>query len=108
MLARQSQYVAAAAPVRFVHASGRLLSHDDVALLACYLIDDQQLHRLIAEAGGFMPLSYRFDDEVAGRVDVAAAGLGVGDEKPARQDIGVAGIGMLVLGQCGIPCNLIG
>ena len=89
-------------------ASSSLVPHDDIAHVACYLTDYEQLHRPIGEADSSVPLSDRFDDEVASPMDVTAADLGVGDAKRARQDISVAGKGMFVLVQCGIRRDLVG
>ena len=53
--------------------SSSLVPHDDIAHVACYLIDYEQLHRSIGEADSSVTLSDPFDDEVAGPIDVTAA-----------------------------------
>ena len=85
-------------------STGRLLiTHDNIALQTCLLIDDEQLQRPIIEIDSLMPLANRLDDEVSGVIDVAVASLRVGDAKRAGQDIRVAGKGN-VLAQCGARC----
>jgi hypothetical protein len=48
-------------------STGRLLlTPDNIALLICLLIEDEQLQRPIIEVNSSTPLSNRFDDKVSG------------------------------------------
>src|SRR5690242_6311868 len=89
-------------------STGKLLiPQDNIALLTCLLIGDEQLQRPIIEVDSWMPLSNRLDDKVARLIDVAVASLRVADAKRAGQDIRVTGKVMFVLAQCGAYCGLV-
>ena len=89
-------------------STGRpLLLHDNIALLTCLVIDEEQLQRPIIEVNRLTPLSNRFDDKVSGLIDVALASLLIGDAKRPGRDMRIPDKGMFVLAQCGARCDLV-
>jgi hypothetical protein len=93
---------------RVKRSQTRLSPQNGIVQVAGNLIDHQQPHWSIVETDRFVPLSYRFDDEVGGPVNAALAGLRVGNAKRAGRDIRASRKRMLVLGQRGVRCDIVG